>query len=63
MSVSETFQLSAPTTTRARSGLVPLIVVLALGVAVLVLMLSLSTGGNAGRHHIAGAQTTPHIGR
>ncbi len=62
MSVSETVQLPAPTTTRARSGLAPLIVVLALGLAVLVLMLSIPTGGNAPRHH-AGAQTSPHIGR
>jgi hypothetical protein len=62
VSVSETVQLPAPTTTRARSGLAPLIVVLALGLAVLVLMLSIPTGGNAPHHHAA-VQTSPHIGR
>ena len=62
MSVSETFQLSTPTATRSRSGLVPLAVVLALGLAVLVLLLTIPTGG-AATHHIAGAHLMPHIAR
>jgi hypothetical protein len=62
MSASESFQLAAPTTTRVRSGLVPLVVVLALGLAGLVLMLATSTGGSA-PHHVSGAPATPHIAR
>ncbi|HEY1518976.1 MAG TPA: hypothetical protein VGF91_21275 [Solirubrobacteraceae bacterium] len=62
MSVSESVQLAAPTTTRVRSGLAPLLVVLALGVAVLVLLLSTSTGAST-PHHVAGASVTPHIAR
>ncbi|HTT26991.1 MAG TPA: hypothetical protein VMG37_01165 [Solirubrobacteraceae bacterium] len=62
MSVSETFQLSAPTTTRARSGLAALLVVLALGLAVLVLLVSVSTGGSA-PHRVSGANAQPHLAR
>jgi len=62
VSVSETFQLSAPSTTRARSALAALIAVLALGVAVLVLLLSVPTSGSATRH-LSGAHATPHIAR
>jgi len=62
MSVYKTFQLPAPSAERARSGLAPLVVVLALGLAVLVLMLSISTGDSA-PHHVAGARTIPHIAR
>lgn len=62
MSVSESVQLAAPTKTRVRSGLAPLIVVLALGLAVLVLLLSTSTGPSA-PHHVSGASVTPHVAR
>ena len=62
MSVSETFQLSAPTTTRNRSGLAALLVVLALGLAVLVLLVSVSTGGSA-PHRVSGANAEPHLAR
>jgi hypothetical protein len=64
MSVSETFQLTAPTATPSRSGIVPLVVVLAIGVAVLVLMLATGTGGGgSAAHHVAGAHVIPHLGR
>jgi hypothetical protein len=62
VSVSETFQLSAPTTTRTRSGLAALLVVLAIGLAVLVLLLSISTGGYA-PHRVSGANAEPHLAR
>ena len=61
MSISESVQLASPAGTHARSrGLVPLVVVLAIGLAVLVVLLALPTGGLA-PHHIAGA--APHIAR
>ena len=64
MSVSETLQLTAPATTRVRSGILPLIVVLALGLALLVLMLATGTaGGGSAAHHVAGAHVIPHIAR
>jgi hypothetical protein len=53
---------TAPTTTRVRSGIAPLVVVLALGLAVLVLMLSIPTSDSSPRH-ASGASTTPHIAR
>ncbi len=53
---------TAPTTTRVRSGIAPLVVVLALGLAVLVLMLSIPTSGSSPRQP-SGASTTPHIAR
>jgi hypothetical protein len=62
VSVSETFQLSAPTTTRTRSGLAALLVVLALGLALLVVLLAVGTGDSTA-HHIAGAHVTPHLAR
>jgi hypothetical protein len=62
MSVSETLELTAPTTPRVRSGIAPLVVVLALGLAVLVLMLSIATTGSSARH-VSGAPATPHIAR
>lgn len=62
MSVSESVQLAAPTTTRVRSGLAPLLVVLALGLAVLVLLLATSTAGSTSSP-VAGTHATPHIAR
>jgi len=62
MSVHESFPVRAPTTARARSGLAPLVVVVALGLAVLVLMLSIPTAG-PGPHHVSSARTTPHVAR
>ena len=53
---------TAPTTTRVRSGIAPLVVVLALGLAVLALMLSIPTSDSSPRH-ASGASTTPHIAR
>lgn len=62
MSVSESLNVPAPTTTKVHSRLAPLLVVLALGLALLVLLLSVPTSGSAPRH-LAGAHTTPHIAR
>jgi hypothetical protein len=62
MSVSETFQLRARPATRTHSGLLPLVVVLALGLALLVVLLAVGTGDSTA-HHIAGAKVTPHLAR
>ena len=61
MSISESVQLAVPARTSARSrGLVPLLVVLAIGLALLIALLAAPTGGLAA-HHVAGV--APHIAR
>jgi len=65
MSVSESLNVPAPTTAKARSRLaplLPLLIVLAFGLAVLVVMLSIDTGGSA-PHHVSGANAQPRLGR
>jgi hypothetical protein len=64
VSVSETFELTVSRPTRTSSGIIPLVVVLAIGVAVLVLLLATDTGsGGSALHHVAGAHVIPHIAR
>jgi len=64
MSVSETFELTVPRPTRPSSGIVPLVVVLAIGLAVLVVLLATGTGaGGSATQHVAGAHVIPHLAR
>lgn len=61
MYVSETVEFNARTASRVRSGLAPLLVVLAIGLTALVLLLSLPAGGSAAHHHAS--TQAPHIAR